>query len=170
MPKILTTEADPGFLPSREPGLRGTTWVDSSSVLAEPSIAAAALRTITTPDNVFPQDLFAGEAASTVTVPSDGDWLVHIYSSISRNGAVSGTLLQSSVLLQASVHGVGQGSIGIRILDTDQVSYPHVLTVKLVGLSAGDTVGARWGFGGAQATSTLSASAGTTLHITPTQA
>lgn len=85
MPKILTTEADPGFLPAREPGLRGAEWVDSSEIvppttqILEP-IGAGVYPVVlpTGPSGLLNQENDIVPNAGRLTVPADGDYILEI--------------------------------------------------------------------------------------------
>jgi hypothetical protein len=159
MALLLNTATNPGT----------AVWTDASTLLVIGSpnraLSAAAALAITNPNNAWPLDLFAAEASTTITVPTTGTYLATITASITRSGALAGTTLAQSMFLNFTVNGVLMGDTGAFEAPVDLFTRPYILR-QVLALTAGQLVGAQWGWGTAQV-ATATASNNRVLTIIP---
>lgn len=141
-----------------------------SSGTLTPSLTAISPVTAVSPTNVFPLDLFTGEATTTVTAPATGTFLARITAGISHTGVSGGgTTVALSFQFQFTVAGVATGDIltvtsGLADADLGSVS---VAFEQPLTLTSGQLVGVNWGLGGVNGWTAVS-QAGRTLSLTPT--
>lgn len=103
-------------------------------------------------------DFMAGSSPNYVEVPVAGTYLVRAEAIFFRNGALGGTPIQQRAGFSFTLNGeTAVGNFGAIDVTTDLAHYFFAHT-QILSLAAGDQIGGRFGFLGAQATSSLTAS------------
>jgi hypothetical protein len=158
---VLSTAMDPG----------AASWVDVGSILvgqtSTTTLSADNDLTLGSGVNTFPRNLFTGEVATTLTVPTTGTWLVEITAAIVVTGG-GGTLLQQSTFLGFTVNGLPSGDVAIarNTADATGLKSGTYFLSQALSLTAGDLVGASFGGGGLPAPNTMTAKKNRVLSIT----